>query len=196
MMTTESPRNPQDIKNQAADLYWLAFLLTGRQDIGIEIAADTAVSAGDASPFFSSWMRGWQRRLVIGRALAAIHDELADSARRTRLARVNGPATLPPNWSLDPNTTRADLEQALLAIDPFPRAAVLLLIFEGIRIADAATLLDADPSLIRKAQAIGLWELTSNLAGTHPPGNDHRTAPKSDAPKKLCCWLRITAVCH
>ena len=41
---------------------------------------------------------------------------------------------------------------------------MLLSIFEGVSIADAATILDADITLVRKAQAIGLRELTNNLA--------------------------------
>jgi DNA-directed RNA polymerase specialized sigma24 family protein len=61
-------------------------------------------------------------------------------------------------------TTTVDLERALLAIDVFPRAALLLSIFEGVPVADAAILLDAEPQLVRKAQAIGLMELTSRLA--------------------------------
>jgi len=194
-MTTEN-----DTRSHVADLYWLAFLLTGREDLSIEIASDTAVSEDYASPFFSDWMRGWQRRLVIGRALTAIHDELADSARRTQIARVTGSAagsaTPARGWSLSPNTTKADLQQALLAIDPFPRAALLLLVFEGIRMADAAILLDADPTLIRKAQAIGLRELTANLAGKDLPEDQRGRKPIIQAPKKLCCWLRTTAVCH
>jgi DNA-directed RNA polymerase specialized sigma24 family protein len=170
-MSNETAKNTEDSRNDAAaDLYWLAFLLTGRQDISIDIAADTAVSGDYASPFFADWMRGWQRRLVIGRALNAIHDELADSVRRTQLARLNVSATPPRNWSLSPDTTKADLEQALLAIDVFPRAALLLLVFEGVRMADATTLLDADPTVIRKAQAIGLRELTANLAAPSASG--------------------------
>jgi DNA-directed RNA polymerase specialized sigma24 family protein len=183
-----------DTRNHVADLYWLAFLLTGHEDLSIEIASDTAVSGDYASPFFSDWMRGWQRRLVIGRALTAIHDELADSARRTQLTRANssaGSSVVPRNWSLNPDTTKADLQQALLAIDLFPRAVLLLGVFEGMRMEDAAILLKADSALIRKAQAIGLRELTANLAGK-PLTNISR----QEAPKKLCSWLRTTVVCH
>jgi hypothetical protein len=61
--------------------------------------------------------------------------------------------------------SKARIEEALLAIDVFPRAALLLLIFERVRIGDAATLLDADAALVRKAQAMALRELTANLAG-------------------------------
>ena len=164
-MRTETQTIAEDTRNDAADLYWPAYLLTGRQVISVEIAADTAVSGDQAKPFFADWMRGWQRRLLIGTALTAIHDELADSARRTQLARADIPALLPRNWSLSPNTTKAELEKALLAIDLFPRSVLLLLVFERMGMADVATLLDSDPALVRKAQAIGLCELTANLAG-------------------------------
>jgi DNA-directed RNA polymerase specialized sigma24 family protein len=201
----ETAKNTEDIRKDAADLYSLAYLLTGRNDLSIDIAADTAVSRESGSPFFADWMRAWQRRLVIGRALTAIHNELADSARRTQLARVTGSiagsAALRHNWSLNPDTTKADLEQALLSIDLFPRAALLLLVFEGIRMADAAILLDANPALIRKAQAIGLRELTANLADKESPGDQRGNKPvfsmsSREAPRKLCSWLRTTAVCH
>jgi DNA-directed RNA polymerase specialized sigma24 family protein len=195
-MTTETAKNTDDSRKHVTDLYWLAFLLTERQDLSIEIASDSAVTEDHSSPFFADWMRGWQRRLVIGRAITAIRDELADSARRTQLARVNGPAAAPRNWSLSPDTTKAELQEALLSIDLFPRAVLLLLVFEGIRMADAATLLDADPALIRKAQAIGLRELTANLAGMNSPEGQRRNKPATAAPKKLCSWLRITAFCH
>jgi DNA-directed RNA polymerase specialized sigma24 family protein len=165
----ETAKDTEDIRTDAAHLYWLAFLLTELQDLSIDIASDAVVPEDDASPFFADWMRGWQRRLVIGRALTAIHDELADSARRTQQAG-GGSASPPRNWSLSPGTTKADLEQALLSIDLFPRAALLLLVFEGMHMPDAVILLDADPALIRKAQAIGLRELTANLAVKHEPG--------------------------
>jgi DNA-directed RNA polymerase specialized sigma24 family protein len=195
-MTTEAAKDQDDTRNHVGDLYWLAFLLTGRQDLSIEIASDTVVSADDASPSFTEWMQGWQRRLVIGRALTAIHDELADSARRTQLAHVKDSAAPRRNWSLSPDTTKADLEQALLSIDLFPRAAFLLLIFEGTRMADATILLDADPALIRKAQTIGLRELTANLADKNSPEDQRGNKPVTAAPKKFCSWLRITAICH
>jgi len=194
-MRNEIAKSADDIRN-AADLYWLALLLTGRQDISIDIAADGAASGDYASPFFEGWMRGWQRRLVIGKALTAIHDQLADSARRIQLARVSGSAMPPRNWSLHPDTTQADLERALLAIDLFPRTALLLLVFEGIRMADVATLLDADPTLIRKAQAIGLRELAANLAGNRTPEDQRGSKPVVEASRKPCPWLRIMALCH
>jgi DNA-directed RNA polymerase specialized sigma24 family protein len=165
-VSVEQQMKTEHTRKAAVDLYWLAFLLTGSRDISIDIAADAAVSEDDANPFFTDWIHGWQRRLVIAKALTAIHGELADSARRTEIAQASRSGT-PRNWSLSPYTTKADLERALLAIDPFPRATLLLLAFEGVRIADAATLLDADPDLLKKTQAIGLRELRANLAATN-----------------------------
>jgi hypothetical protein len=156
-------KNTVTIGRQAADLYWLAFLLTGCRDISIDIAADVAVAGDYANPFFAGWMRGWQRRLVIAKALTAVHDELADSARRTELARVRS-SEIPRDWSLGDVSTET-LERALLAIDLFPRAALLILVFEHVQMPDAVTLLDADLDLLKKAQVIALRELTVNLAG-------------------------------
>lgn len=164
---TEAAKDAEGLKRNAADLYLLAFLLTGRRDVSIDIAADAAISEDHPNSFFADWMHDWHRRMVIGRALTAIRDELADSARRTKRARIEAAAAW-RNFSTSPIVTKADLEHALLAIDVFPRAALLLLVFEGMRIGDAATLLDADPALVKKAQVIGLHELTASLALTKP----------------------------
>ena len=163
-MNTENAKDSTKREKAAVDLYWLAFLLTGRQDISIDIAADAAASDDRENPFSAGWMRGGYRRLVIVKALAAVHDELAESAHRTEAARFTT-HKVPRNWSPGPDMTKEDLERALLAIDLFPRSAVLLLVFEGIRIDDAVTLLDSKPDLLKKAQAIGLSELTANVAG-------------------------------
>jgi hypothetical protein len=185
-MKAEAAKNTADIEKAAVDLYWLAFLLTGRGDISIDIAADAAASQDYANPFFADWMGGWQRRLVIAKALTAIHHELADSARRTEIAPAAN-SKMPRNWSLSPDTTKADLEPALLAIDLFPRATLLLLVFEGLRIPDTATLLDADPDLLKKAQAIGLRELTANLALAKPAGKDTKSFFDS-VRSPVFCW--------
>ena len=154
-----SERRTKDLTS----LYWLAFLLTGASDISIDVAAATALSQAAVNPFFATWIRAWSRKIVMAEAVSAIRDELRRSVRRTELARVPGPAPL-QKWSLPASTTKTQIEQALLAVDLFPRAAVLLSIFEGMSIGDAATILDADVTLVRKAQAIGLGELTNNLA--------------------------------
>jgi hypothetical protein len=96
---TEAVKNAEDLKRDAADLYSLAFLLTGRRDVSIDIAADAALSEDYPNSFFADWIRDWRRRLVIAKALTAIRHELADSARRARRARLNASAAWPRNCS-------------------------------------------------------------------------------------------------
>ena len=62
------------------------------------------------------------------------------------------------------NLTKPELERALLAIEVFPRCALLLTVFERLSIQEAAVLLNADEPLVRKAQARALFDLTRNLA--------------------------------
>jgi len=148
----------------AADLHWLAFLLTGRREPSVEIAVETVTSQDYASPQFSTWMEAWARRIVIAKALSAIRGELQASAQRTKSKRMNGPALPAVDWALDQGTSKVELERALLAIDVFPRVALVLSVFEGVPVPDAAVLLDADPGVVKKARVLGLRELTSNLA--------------------------------
>ena len=86
------------------------------------------------------------------------------SARRTASKGAEKAALPPPNWTLDRGTTRVQLENALLGIDVFPRCALLLSMFEGVSLEDVALLMDSERDLVRKAQMIGLRELTRNLA--------------------------------
>src|ERR1700733_8478729 len=118
-VSVEQQMKTEHTKKAAVDLYWLAFLLTGSRDISIDIAADAAVSEDDTNPFFTDWIHGWQRRLVIAKGLTAIHSGPADAAPRTEIAQAIRSGT-PSNWSLNPNTTKEDLERAMLAIDLFP----------------------------------------------------------------------------
>jgi DNA-directed RNA polymerase specialized sigma24 family protein len=161
----DAKRHPEQCGDQAApaiDLYWLAFLLTGDREASIDIAADVEVSDPVGSPFFTGWMRAWSRRLVIAKALAAVREELAVSRCGLDAIRVSQPVG--SDLKRPPHLTKAAIEVALLAIGLFPRAALLLSLFEGIALEDVATLLDADVALVKKARTAGLQELTANLA--------------------------------
>jgi DNA-directed RNA polymerase specialized sigma24 family protein len=145
------------------DLYWLAYLITGSRETGLDVAVEAIDSQDTGNGFFSTWMLAWSRRVVIAKALTAMSDQLSASAGR--IAKRTGTAQLPPrSWSMDGSATKAQIERALLAIDVFPRVALLLGFFERIALEDAAILLDASLELVRKAQRIGLRELTRNLA--------------------------------
>jgi DNA-directed RNA polymerase specialized sigma24 family protein len=147
----------------AADLYKLAYLLTGERGASVEVTLEALDFDGDPSSFFSSWMMAWSRRVVIAKALAAIRGELAASARRTASKRGEKPDLPPRTWALDRDTSPAQLERALLAIDMFPRCVLLLSVFERMSIEDAAILLDGTPDLVRKARIFALRQLTRNL---------------------------------
>jgi len=148
----------------AAEIYWLVFLLTGHRAQGLDVTLEALGFQDGTNLFFSAWMVAWSRRVVIAKALSAVRDELAASARRTAFRRAEKAGLPPRNWALDRETTRAQLESALLAIDVFPRCALLLTVFEGESLEDAAILLDGSRDVVRKAQIIGLRELTRNLA--------------------------------
>ena len=154
----------EQANQQAIDLHWLVFVLTRSRAQSVDVPVEAVASQDGPSAYFSTWMVAWSRRLVIARALAAIRCELAASARHTESKRIRD--FLPPRyWALDQDTTKVEIENALLAIDVFPRAVLLLSVFEGIPIDDAAVLLDAGPKLVGKGLMIGLRELTSNFAG-------------------------------
>ena len=152
------------LKRNVADLHWLATLLTGCRETATEVTFQALKPAEDANPAFSTWLHAWSRRNVIAKALAAVREDLARSAR-WMAARPAEKGMFPPkSWTLEQLTTKSELERALLRIDAFPRAAVLLLIFERVLLKDAAVLLDASPELVAKALAAGARELTINLA--------------------------------
>ena len=64
--------------------------------------------------------------------------------------------------------TKQDLEEVLLAMDIFQRCAVILTIFEGMQVEEAATLLGADKDAVKAAQARGITEMTWRLAAIGP----------------------------
>src|SRR5258708_5497870 len=107
-------------------------------------------------------MHGWSRRIVLAKALDAVRYELAESARQIKCARDEEPRVRPALASHE-GITRTDIEEALFDIDLFPRAALILLVLEKVRIADAIILLDADEPLIRKAQIIGLERFITHI---------------------------------
>jgi len=149
---------------RAAEHYRLAYLLTGEEAASGEVTLAALGLPDDTNSFFSTWMLDWSRRIVIAKALAAIRVDLAASARGIASTRVEDAVLPPRTWALRDGTTPVQLERALLAIDVFPRCALLLAYFEAVPLPDAAILLDSAPELVRKAQIIGLRDLTRNLA--------------------------------
>jgi len=170
------PGAPAD---QLNDLYWLGYLLTGDRERSVQAVIDHLDIHSADNPFFEHWMLAWSRKIFIAKVLASARAEVEASAQHTKVRHSASAASKGDGWTPDPVAGKAELEQALLAIDTFPRCAVLLMAFEKLSIEDAATLLDADRELVVKAYAFGLSELTKNLSRIEVPRIMHRTATAS-----------------
>ena len=149
--------------SQAASLYRLACLLTGQREISVDVPLETLDTETDPDSF-ADWMLAWSRRVVIAKVLTMIRGELAASARRIASMRLRNSALPSGSANVGDLTTSIQLERALLAIDMFPRCALVLTAFEGISIEDAAVLLDATEDFVRQACTVGLRDLVDNLA--------------------------------
>ena len=151
-----------EFQEHCSELYWLALLLTGDREWSIQAftKALDLEHEGNAADLVSE-----VRRLVILASLDAIRAELRESALRTERSPAQDSSDLAALAS-HPNHrrrwTRSNFEQAVLAIDAFPRCALLLTVFEKLPIEDAALLLNADEALVRVAQGLGLTDLARN----------------------------------
>ncbi len=158
-------------EERSSELYSLAFLLTGSADRSVE-AFNRALDFDRENPVFGKFMNAWARKLVVVEALDAMRAELRLSAHRVaRAAEDDTPADA--NWKRRPNIPRDEFDEAVAAIDSLPRCAMLLTTFEGMSMQAASVLLNQDKSLTRKAQRMGLVQLTRHLAG----GRDSRREP-------------------
>jgi hypothetical protein len=142
----------ETFEENMSELYSLAFLLSGTEDRGVE-AFDRALDFEDEDP----------RQMIIGEALGTIRTDLRASKQRVARAADEGLANA--RWKRRAYIGREEFEEAVVAIDAFPRCAMLLTIFEGKSIEEASLLLREDERLTRKAQQMGIVQLTSNLAG-------------------------------
>ena len=167
MRSSSRPSPARMFLGQGSELVRLAFLLTGDMSLSSDVVGQTLDARDSTAPFFEQWMSAWCRKLVIARALGKVRLFLTASACRIK-QRVQNSAygdQLPsPGWKVGRDLSRAQFEDALLAIDIFPRCALLLRIFEKISIEDARLLLNADKELIENATAIALNELAWNIA--------------------------------
>jgi hypothetical protein len=154
----------ETFEKESSELYALAFLLTGNADRSIEAFGRALDVEEEENPAFGEFMNSWARKLVIVEALGAIKVDLRTSKQRVARMAEEDIATN-PKWHRRPYIGREEFEEAVIAIDAFPRCAMLLTIFEGMSIQAASVLLHADDALTRKAQQIGVVQLTRNLAG-------------------------------
>ena len=151
-------------EENSSELYSLAFLLTGDADGGVEAFNRALELEETENGAFGQFMHSWARKLIIVEALETIRKDLQTS--KERVARTpEDETTGGAKWKRRAYISREEFEEAVIAIDPFPRCAMLLTIFEGMSVQAASALLNADKKLTRKAQRIGIVELTRHLTG-------------------------------
>ena len=157
-----------------AELYWLAYLLTGDRERSAETVTRALDFKDGANATFRGFMVSWARKLVIAEALAVIDSALRESALRLQTPDpAEPPALPPPDWISRQRITRPEFERALVALDVFPRCAVILTFFERLSLEESTLLLGADEELVTRAHRRGLIELTRNIAlgrGWEPAG--------------------------
>jgi DNA-directed RNA polymerase specialized sigma24 family protein len=154
------------LERSGARLCALAFMITGDWDLGIDAVAGSLDAGLKNDALSDAPQLCTARRLVAAEAVAKIRPQLRESAARVAAMTADPEEWLGPAPEMSPQRppTRADVEQALLAIDAFPRAVLLLTIFEGFSIADAGGLLKANDRLVRHAQMVALLALTRHLS--------------------------------
>ena len=153
-------------KDEPLKLHSLTRLITGgavSEPVSIQGAV---LLTGVGNPSFAAWFAAWSRRLEIARALGRVAVELKDSVRRVELVDQTEPRTVVKrDWRRLCSANRVHIEDAIEAVDLFPRCALLLTSFEKLSLMDAAILLGVRKETAAKAQAIGLKQLSRILAG-------------------------------
>ena len=153
----------EDAYGPASNLYWIAFLLTARVELSFSVVTEVLDSDNGIELISSPQGLPHLRRRVITKALEAIREEVAASAQQTALQSSDRTVMPLSSWFIGPDISPAQLEEAFFTIDVFPRCALLLTVFEGLQVDDAAELLHSDCELIRRGREAGLWELTRSL---------------------------------
>ena len=138
-------------KSVVAGLYWLAFILTGSEDISVNVTADVLSRAS-----------GNQRRAIVIQSVAAQEGELRLASDGYR-PHSDDDCGSEPGAELDALPDFFEVRDALLAIDIFARHALVLTVFEGFSARDAARCLGSNEQSICDARGDGLIALARNM---------------------------------
>jgi hypothetical protein len=151
------------------DLYWLGYLLTEDRERSVDAVIETLQMPDRANPCFEAWMVKWSRKIFIAKVLGGVTHKTSARELRIRLRRLQSGTERSSSRRPVTAGSKGELEAALLRIEPLPRRALLLNVFEKLAIEDIGILLNLDRESVKTATAIGLIELTRNLAGDWQP---------------------------
>ena len=149
--------------NAPQELYRLGYLLCGDSVTSIEAVADVLEDVSPDTPFFSDWMLCWSRKIFLAKVLAGVRSELKASALRTEMRNAETHPAISFPWSPDV-IGKDQLERAMLAIDIFPRCALILTVYEKLPLEDVCVLLDAEKDVVESARNLGLQDLVYRLS--------------------------------
>ena len=156
-------------RDKMAELYWLAFLLTGDRERSVQ-AYTAALNSEAPAPALQKFMLAWARKLVIVAALGTMRRQLRESTLLTQGGSADDLKGLGRLASVDlEKFTKGELEEVLLAMDTFQRCVVILTVLERMPLDEAAALLGADERALKAAQARGVTEMTWRMAGITEP---------------------------
>jgi hypothetical protein len=165
----EQQRMHESIPDNSAvtGLYWLAFILTGCQEISVSVTAEVlSMETGNEATCYPSNCHlpeiARLRRAVVTRSVAAKESELRWARDRYKRQTDCGFGS-EPGAGLDAMPDFFQVRNALLAIDLFTRHALLLTVFEGFSVRDAARCLHSNEQSICDACRDGLMSLARNV---------------------------------
>ena len=115
-----------------AELHWPATLLSGCSETASDVTFQTLSEAKEAGPFLSTRMDAWSKRSFAAKALAAVGEDLAESARRTALRAAESSVLSTPPWALNDKTTRSDLNGRCFRLTCFPEPPFFCSYFERV----------------------------------------------------------------
>jgi hypothetical protein len=151
----------QDYKH-LADLYWLAFLLTGDQEVSVAMVIEEFESLEDSCALRCPSIRAKMRKSIIEKALTAVGVEAGETVSASS-SRSLTPVAPTRAGRHGVRISWEQLKAALLHLDLFSRRILLLTVFQGYTLQEAAGLLTRDVTLVADVRSIALLELTRFL---------------------------------
>ena len=177
-------------------LEWLTSQITGDKVSEPEGALELLVPRETENATFARWIRAWSRKLAIARALGTVAAELKVSASSMELVDPTQLRKL-VRRNLDwlSSVNRVVLERGIAAIDLFPKAVLLLTVFEKLSLADVAILMRVPKETVTNAKAIALRELSRALTGGQEWANELQVQGNPELKTSVPSHVTTVACC-
>jgi DNA-directed RNA polymerase specialized sigma24 family protein len=168
----------ESLCENAAELYWLGYILTGDREKAIAVLQAAFNIAGEMSRSTRLPDVAARRAIIVSavrRECQALRDAAVGLANRLS-AEESIWAFTPPQPGIISHFKRSDLERGFAALHLFCRYSLILTVFEGLSIRQAAKLLNAHELVVRRARDLGLLTLVHHVLGSELPQDPVTTA--------------------